>query len=307
MIVNPNAGRQKGRKDWEKIAELFDKHGIKYHAEFTERKDHAVHIAENRVSEGFHKIIVVGGDGTINEVVNGIFRQKKFKTHEVTLGMILVGTGNDWGRMYGIPEKYKKAVKVLKRGKTFLQDAGFVTFYEGEDKKERYFVNMAGMGYDALVAQKTNAMKEKGKGGTLAYLYNLLVGLFQYKQVITEIHVDHEKVFEGAVFSTSIGICKYNGGGMMQLPEAVPDDGLLDVTLFKNLKKKDVVKNIKKLYDGTFLSLPFVKTYRGKEVSFITHPANGIYLETDGESLAHSPLHFSVIPRSVKVIINEKP
>lgn len=303
IIVNPNAGKQKGKKDWEKIASILKKEGFKYHSAFTEDKDHAFRIAEQKITEGFRKLIVVGGDGTINEVVNGIFRQQVAATTDVTLGMILVGTGNDWGRMYNIPEKYEDAVAVIRKGKTFIQDAGHVTFFEGEEKRDRYFSNMAGMGYDALVAQKTNKMKEQGGGGTLSYLINLFAGLFQYKQVTTEIHVDDEKVFEGELFSTSIGICKYNGGGMMQLPQAVPDDGLLDLTLFKDVKKKDVVINIKKLYDGTFLKLPFVETYSGREIRVSTRPKNGIYLETDGESLGHSPFTFRIIPRAIRLII----
>jgi YegS/Rv2252/BmrU family lipid kinase len=245
---------------------------------------------------------VVGGDGTLNEVVNGMFRQDSCPTTDITLGMIMVGTGNDWGRMYNIKPKYKKAVKILRKQRLFVQDAAMVTYYDGQDQKSRYFVNMAGMGYDALVAQMTNNLKEMGKGGPLAYMMNLFKGLFRYRHVQMRIEVDDALVFEGRVFSMSVGICKYNGGGMMQLPAAIPDDGLIDLTIIKNATKLDVVKHIKKLYDGTFIDLPIVETHRGRRVEINSLTAHPIFLETDGESLGHSPFRFSVIPRSVRII-----
>ena len=108
VIVNPNAGKQKGKKDWKKIKKALKQEGFNYEAVFTEHRDHAVYIAENQINKGYKKIIVVGGDGTLNEVVNGVFHQKRFPSHEILIGMITLGTGNDWGRMYHIPVNYKK-------------------------------------------------------------------------------------------------------------------------------------------------------------------------------------------------------
>lgn len=302
VIVNPNAGRRKGEKDWPGISRLLDEAGFEYHTEFTERRNHAIKITEDHIAGGYRRIIVVGGDGTLNEVVNGVFGQQVVPTDAVTIGMIMLGTGNDWGRMYNIKTKYHKAVKILKKERIFIQDAGKVTYHEGNEQKSRYFVNIAGMGYDALVAEMTNRLKDKGGGGPLSYLANLFKGLFRYKQAQMEIHIDGEHAFQGRVFSMSVGICKYNGGGMMQLPHAVADDGILDMTVFYNATKMDVVKNIKKLYDGSFLELPIVKTFTATKVSVISSPPRNVYLEADGESLGHSPFHFEIIPKSVKII-----
>ena len=303
VIVNPNAGSRKGEKDWKHISELLDKEGFEYEHFFTERKFQAIEVCKKKIEEGYKNIIAVGGDGTLNEAANGIFLQNKYNSTEITLGMITVGTGNDWGRMYNIPTKYKEAVKTIKRGRTFVQDAGFVNYQVDGKKEKRYFVNMAGMGYDALVAQKTNAMKERGKGGALAYLYNIFTGLFQYKTTFLEIDIDNERIFEGDVFSLSLGICKFNGGGMMQLPNAIPDDGIFDVTVIRKTTKSRIIRNVKNLYDGTFLKLPEVETFRGRSIAVVSRPKNSIYLETDGESLGHSPLEFMIIPRSIKVIV----
>ena len=302
VIVNPNAGRKKGEKDWPEISRLLSEAGFMFHALFTEHRDHAIHMAEEFITKGYRNIIVVGGDGTMNEVVNGIFRQKVCPTTDIKLGMIMVGTGNDWGRMYNIMEKYEEAVKILKKERLFIQDAALVTYHHGTEKKRRYFMNMAGMGYDALVAQMTNRLKEKGGGGPLAYLYNLFKGLFKYHHTLMEVIIDGKVAYKGNVFSMSIGICRYNGGGMMQLPNAVPDDGILDMTIMKNVKKMDVVKNIKKLYDGSFLDLHFIQVHTGKKISIHALPQHAAFLETDGESLGNSPFDFEVIPKSIQVI-----
>lgn len=302
VIVNPNAGRKKGEKDWPEISRLLSEAGFSFKALFTGHRDHAVHLAEENINLGYRNILVVGGDGTLNEVVNGIFRQQACPTTDITLGMIMVGTGNDWGRMYNIKEKYHKAVKILTKQRVFIQDAARVTYFDGNEDKKRVFVNMAGMGYDALVAQMTNRLKEKGGGGPLAYLINLFKGLFRYRHTTMEVTVDGKLVYRGKVFSLSAGICRYNGGGMMQLPNAIPDDGLLDMTIMKEMTKMDVVRNIKKLYDGSFLQLPFIETYSAKSIAIVTDPPHTALLETDGESLGKSPFRFEIIPKSVKII-----
>ncbi len=303
VIVNPNAGKRKGEKDWPVISSLLEEAGFTFTPFFTEHRGHAMTIVEEQVREhGFQRIIVVGGDGTLNEVVNGIFHQNRFTTTDIMVGMIMVGTGNDWGRMYNLREKYKKAVKIIRKQRLFVQDAGRVVYHEGDKEMTRYFVNMAGLGYDALVAEMTNHMKDQGGGGPMAYLLNLLKGLFRYHHAYLEVEIDGNVVYKGPVFSMSVGICKFNGGGMMQLPNAIPDDGLLDVTLFKKVTKMTVVKSLKKLYSGNFTHLPFVQTHRGKTVSIVSASRVPSNLETDGESLGHSPFRFDIIPVSVKVI-----
>jgi YegS/Rv2252/BmrU family lipid kinase len=304
VIVNPHAGAKKAEKVWPEIRKMLKEAGFNIKCVFTEYIGHAVKIAHDFIVEkGYKNIIAVGGDGTFNEVVNGIFTQVKVLTSEIYLGMITVGTGNDWGRMYGFPEDFKEQIEIIKKGKTFLQDVGKVHYKYDETKKYRYFVNIAGMGYDALVVKKTNKMKEKGGGGTFAYLINLLAGLFQYKNVYLIIEDGEKTVFEGKVFSMSIGICKYNGGGMMQLPDAVPDDGLLDVTVIAKTTKWRVIRNIKNLFDGSFVNMPEVSQYKGKKFTITSRPHKALYLETDGESLGHSPLVFEILPKSVRILV----
>ena len=307
VIVNHHAGTNKCRRDWPKIHSLLMEAGFDMHIEETERKYHAIEKTVEMIEKhGYDKIIVVGGDGTLNEVVNGLFRQKRLPTADVSLGMITVGTGNDWARMYEMPGAYKKQVKILSKGYTFLQDVGQVQYLYSEDHEKRHFINTAGMGYDALVAQKTNTMKQKGKGGPVAYLVNLISGLFQYKSVHLDIDVDGARAFSGKVFSMSIGIFKNNGAGMMQLPHAIPDDGLFDMVVIRKTTKYRIVTNIKNLYDGSFVSMPEVSYFNGKTIRVEAKPANKLYLETDGESLGHSPMQFELIPKAIKLIVRKR-
>jgi len=307
VVVNPNAGNRKCGKDWPEISRILESQNIPFHAVMTQHRSHAVHLTEEYVGKGFQKILVVGGDGTLNEVVNGIFRQQRFAVSELLLGMIMVGTGNDWGRMYRIPSSYEKAVKAIRKERRFIQDAGMVSYTaENGEPVTRYFLNMAGLGFDALVALKTNMMKDKGRGGTLAYLYNLVMGLFRYHHVPVKISIDGENVYDDRMFSMNIGICRYNGGGMKQAPMAIPDDGIFDVTVFRAISKLRVLTNVYRLYSGNFAHLSLARIFRGKEIEVRAMGKRKLLLEADGESLGSGPFTFNILPRSVAVIVGKK-
>jgi YegS/Rv2252/BmrU family lipid kinase len=304
-IVNPNAGRKKAEKDWDQIHDLLLKSGLDFQIIFTRHREHAIALTTRYIKKGFRKFLVIGGDGTLNEVVNGIFFQKAVPSSEFLVGMMPVGTGNDWCRMFDIPVHYQEALEILKQQNIFMQDIARVNFYTGEKQKRRYFINVAGMGYDAEVAAKTNKDKDKGKGGPLIYLKNLFTSLLFYKHTNTSIIIDNQsdKPFISQTFSLSIGVCRYNGGGMMQLPEAVPNDGILNATLIKKIGKLTVLKEVKNLFDGSFVNHPKVMTFTGKTFKIDSKPS--IRLEADGESLGHSPFYFEVLPAALNVIVNK--
>ncbi len=299
VIVNPNAGKKRGIKDWDLISGLLKKHGISFSRDFTKAKHHAIDLAVKAIEAGSRKILVVGGDGTMNEVVNGAFRQKKVATTDITLGMITVGTGNDWGRMFNIPLDYESAIRVIKDENTFLQDAGIIKFYSGTDMKKRYFINIAGLGFDALVTQRSNRYKERGLSSKTLYLWTLLRSLISYRHTNTSIEIDGKKI-QNDTFTISLGIGKYSGGGMMQTPGAIADDGLFELTLIKRMRKGEIIRSLKRLYNGTILDHPKVEGYTGKKVKIDSDPL--IHVEADGESLGHSPIVFDILPRSIQVI-----
>ena len=299
VIVNPNAGRHKGQKDWSTISSLLLNKGFAFKSLFTREKHHAIELTAQGIEDGYRKIVVVGGDGTMNEVVNGVFTQKTCPSTEIFLGMITVGTGNDWGRMFGIPLEYEGAIDVLKTFNICLQDAGVVQYFMGAVKEYRYFINIAGLGFDALVVMRSNRQKEKGRSSKAVYFLTLLRSLLSYGHTKTVVEIDGHQI-RNETFTISLGIGKYSGGGMMQTPYAITDDGLFDITIIKRMRKGEIIRSLKKLYDGTILEHPKIEGYTGKNIKIDSEPL--IHVETDGESLGHSPIEFSILPKSINII-----
>lgn len=303
VVVNPNAGQRKGQKDWARIAQLLEEANFSFVSVFTQRKYQAIKLTTKYIELSYKKIIVVGGDGTLNEVVNGVLNQKKFDPTEIAIGMIPVGTGNDWCKMYDVPQDYKQAITVISHGHSLLQDAAMVEYFDGAMPRKRALINMAGMGYDALVAKKTNAQKERGISNSLSYMYNLFTGLFSWMSVETKVVVDDQEEISCKVFSMNVGVNMFNGNGMKQLPFANPTDGLLDMTIIRKVGKFLILRSVNKLFDGSFVEMPQVSTHLGKKISI--HPKNPekISLEIDGESVGSAPITISSIAEAVRLIV----
>jgi diacylglycerol kinase (ATP) len=299
VIVNPNAGNGKGKKDWKKISALLNRFTISHESVFTESKNHAIRLSAEGIASGYRKIISVGGDGTMNEIVNGIFTQHICPASDITLALIPVGTGNDWGRMFGIPLMYESAVKTISEGKHALQDIGRVSYYNGKVPATRYFINIAGLGFEAAVVKRTNIQKDKGRSNKAIYFYNLLMSLISYKNTEVELLIDGQ-VIPCKVFSINVGNGRYCGGGMRQTPEALTDDGLLDVTVINEMGKIEIIRNLQILDDGTILSHPKVDGYRTDKLT--VRSGKLLYAEADGESLGHTPVEFTIIPSAINIV-----
>jgi YegS/Rv2252/BmrU family lipid kinase len=299
VIVNPNAGNGKGKKDWGKISSNLKRYGINYKELFTEKKGHAIELSKKVVETGFRKILSVGGDGTLNEIVNGVFNQTACSTKDITIGSIPVGTGNDWGRMFGIPLDYEGAIKIIKEAKLMLHDIGVISFFNGSEKGKRYFINIAGLGFESVVVKRTNAQKEKGRSGKAIYFYNLLMSLLSYKNTKAEIVIDGIKS-QANIFSINVGNGRYCGGGMRQTPDAIPNDGILDVTVIKEMGKLEIILNLNKLYTGTILDHPKIDGYTCKNL--LASSEKILFAEADGEHLGHTPVEFNIIPSAINIV-----
>ena len=302
-IVNPNAGKGKGRKDWEMISMHLKNKGLKCSEAFTRAKGEAILLVRKALREGCRKIITVGGDGTLNEVLNGVFTSDACLPADVTLALIPVGTGNDWGRMFGIPLNYEKAVSIIADGRQMKHDTGVVSYREGDETRKRYFINIAGLGFESVVVKRTNYQKDRGHGGKAIYFYNLLMSLLSYKNTEAEIIIDGEKK-SVSVFSINIGNGRYCGGGMQQTPDAIPDDGLLDVTVINGIGKIEIIRNLKILYDGTILSHPKIDGYKCRNLKVSSE--SRLWVEADGESLGYTPAEFSIIPASINIVFGSR-
>lgn len=301
VIVNPKAGSGRGLKDWPTISNQMYDSGLSFTCVFTAHKFHAIELTVQGVNKGFRNILAVGGDGTIHEVVNGLFIQKAVPTSEVCLAVIPTGTGNDWIRMYGISKTYSEAVKSLVRKRTVLQDVAKVEFFETKVAHTRYMANVAGLGFDAIVNLKYNMLKDEGKYGKRLYLKSTLTTFLKYHSTKFSIVADGEPFYEGMVFSGAVGIGKFNGGGMQQTPNASVNDGLMDLTIIKHMSKFRVIKDFRHLFSGDIYSINKVLFKQCKTIEITTEPETRI--EIDGEAVGASPFRFSLVPDSIRVVV----
>ena len=308
VVVNPEASIGKSGKDWPLIKQILIKEGIEFVDTLTEYPRHAIEIVRNAIVEkGFRKFISVGGDGTNNEVINGIFGQTQVPTTDITMAVIPIGTGNDWRRTFDIPLEYDKVVKIIKAGHLFAHDIGKLTYYNDGNPQTRYFLNAAGTGLDEMVCQSTNTMKQQGKGGTFRYLISLVKCMLKYKITHIQLTIDDKLVFDDGILNLSIGNCRYNGGGMMTMPNAVPNDGLFDITVIKKVSMLKFAANVKNVYDGSFIKkIDEVKTFRGRKVKIVSIPPHSLKVETEGESLNNSPFDFEMLSKSIKMVVPKK-
>ncbi|MBR2399720.1 MAG: diacylglycerol kinase family lipid kinase, partial [Alistipes sp.] len=258
VIVNPVAGFGRGLEDLPHITKLIRENEIPYELVFSQHKYHVTELTVQAVNEGYRHIIVIGGDGTLHEVVNGLFIQKSAAVEEVTVAVIPVGTGNDWIRMYGIPTRYSEAVRAIKEGCTFLQDVGEVSYEESQYTQTRYMANVSGAGFDPSVTKIYEHYKAKGRRGRHLYAQGCVKSFFKYHSTGVKVWIDGEQVHNDLLFSAAIGIGKFNGGGTQQLPLAVADDGLFDITLIKPMHWWQIIFRLRRLFNGDIYSIGHV-------------------------------------------------
>jgi diacylglycerol kinase (ATP) len=246
------------------------------------------------IAEGYRKIICVGGDGTLHQVVNAIMLQQKCPSTDVAVGMISVGTGNDWVRHHGIPTNYEKAIQVILKNNTKLQDVGKLV--HNQQQEIEYFMNFVGIGYDAYVVEHTANLK---KFGQAAYFLGLAQCLFKYDAQHLTIEVDGKKLFDEKVFMMIAGLGKYAGGGMKFSPDATTDDGWLDLTVGTDLSKTDIMMMLNKFYSGTYILHEKVISLKAKNIKVTPH-SDIVKAESDGELIGNGPFEISLLEKAFK-------
>jgi YegS/Rv2252/BmrU family lipid kinase len=299
VVVNPLSGGGRSQKLWPQIEAKLKAESLNYTHKFTERAFHAYSIVQEAIAAGHRIILVVGGDGSLNEAANAIFDQTAVNPSEVKLGLISVGTGNDWGKTMQVPADFNKCIDIIKAGHTFKQDIGKAYYQENGTEKHRYFVNIAGIAYDAYVVENTMAVNRKGAYGKLYYQWGIFKCLFSYKNTQVKISSEKGTLMDEEVFNGTIAICRYNGGGMIPNPYAVPDDGIFDITAYSKIARLKVATSVGKLYNGTIETLKEAHLFTAKEVHIDSTP--GIRLETDGELLGTTPFRFEMKQRALNV------
>jgi diacylglycerol kinase (ATP) len=296
IVINPSSGNTNFKKSWETITHFLKLKKINFSYSFTEYRKHEVILVDKAIKQGYRNIISVGGDGTLHHVVNGIMKQRYIKTSKIKLGVIPLGTGNDWIKTYGIPLSIKKSINIIISNKTIYQDIGYINML---DNKIEYFNNLAGIGYDGYIVNKLTSLK---KIGSIAFLISGLYGLFFYKKKKYEIKINNISLNKKCLMIL-VGLCKYSGGGLRVTKNPNPKDGLLDITLVKNFSFFELLFNIPKLYNGKIVNHKKVSTFKTKKIIVKNISNNNSFIEADGEIIGINNFNISIIPQAIQFII----
>ena len=279
LIANKFAGTRSTKNFWKKMDEKFAKVGITVEYFFTERVGHARELAVDVLKKGYTRLAVMGGDGTFSEVIDGLMKSKE-NLSNILVGLIPFGTGNDWGRYWKLDRNIDKSISVLANGVPTAVDVGKINYSVGEKPVTRYFINAYGLGFDAKVLELTNNLQHTFKGASWTYTLALFLTLFKHRSQVMEYEFDGGKTFKGLSYTASMGNGCYTGGGIKQTPEAVPNDGLLDIMVVENLNLVKILKAVKLLFTGRLLEHDSVHLFKSKNV--VARSAKPIISEVDG-------------------------
>ena len=291
--MNPAAAGGTTGKRWPEIAHRAAQRGLDGDALISERPGQLTALAADAVADGATRLVVVGGDGSVNEVVNGIA-----DAHGVELAVISRGTGWDFVRTFDIPRDLDAAVDVALTGSVREIDLGTVTYrtWGGEDARS-VFANVASAGISGAIAQRANE-SSKALGGKVSYYWATLAVFVGWQTGEMRVTVDGESR-NGKMIDAVVCNGRYLGGGMMMCPEAEPDDGVFDVLLIGDVTKRDLLLVLPKTYKGNHLPHPRLELLRGKVVT--VESAEPLPIELDGEQPGTTPARFEVLPRALRL------
>jgi YegS/Rv2252/BmrU family lipid kinase len=306
-IVNPHAGSGKTMSEWAVAEKLLTTSSVPYKTTLTNYKFHATLLAYEAGCHGYRKILAVGGDGSVHEVLNGILRycdEKGVPPEEFTLAVIPIGSGNDWIKSLGIPHDTKAVVDRLAAGVFGRQDIVRVEAMPLERAAApdaggnadspvpavSYMANIGGVGFDSHVCERVNALKERGKRSKLIYLGALLYTMAHTRAFHTRIVADGAVVFDGEAYSVAFGNGRYSGGGMRQVPMSEIDDGVLDYMIVPKASLFRILTQIPRLYNGTVNESGLLKTGRCAVLEMTGENS----IEMDGEIIGRLPLKITM-------------
>ena len=311
-IVNVFAASKKAGSVWKRAAACLEEAGVSYKAEFTGGKYNATELSRNAAARGYRKFIAVGGDGTIHDVLNGVAEYamsvENVSLSDFTLSVIPVGSGNDWVKSIGASTDIRQAVSYIVAGVTGMQDVVKVSILDASDLSAEplnvaYMSNVGGVGLDARVCEIVNRKKERGKRGKKLYVSALLYCIRHRVPIRAKVICDGQMIFSGKYLSMAFGIGKYSGGGMRQCPDAVIDDGILDLTIIPDIPIWTIAKEVPKLFTGTFNKVKVLTLGRCKEVYVLPDgEADTEPVEVDGEVVGRAPVKMEVLQQQINII-----
>jgi diacylglycerol kinase (ATP) len=294
FLVNPAAANGATGRRWPEIAHQAAGAGLEGDAFLSERRGHLGQLAREAALGGARLLVVVGGDGAMNEVANGLAGLD----HAPSVALIPRGTGGDFGRTFGIPDGVAAAARIALDGDTQTIDLGRATYraWDGHEA-ETMFANVASAGMSGAIAQRVNDTS-KTLGAKASYLWATFAVFAGWSAVETHLVVDGESR-SGRMFDVVVANGTTFGGGMKICPQAEPDDGLFDVVTIGDVTKRDLVMTMPKIYRGTYLPHPKAEALRGRVVTVETEEP--VPVELDGEQPGTTPARFEVIPGALRL------
>ncbi len=302
IIVNPVSANKATEKEWPRFKSILLEKGYEFEAAVTEYPGHATELSRKALKSGFGTIMSVGGDGTMNEVVNGFFEGGQPLAPDSRLAVFSRGTGCDFIKALGMEKGIESLLEVLDRNKEKQVDVGRVCFTDNSAEKlnTRYFLNVADIGIGAETANRVNRHSKRLKG-FLSFLLSAVSTIIQYKNKALEVVIDDRLVLKEKMNSVIIANGRYFGGGMKVAPDALLDDGLFDIIILGNLSKVDLIKSFPLIYEGRHLTHPKVKLYKGSKV-LVKSEGKGL-LEVDGEIPGNDDAEFQILPGALKILV----
>ena len=311
-VVNNFAASSKAASLWCRAEDRLVSDGIHFETYFTGESGNATTLAYNACKNGYRKLLAVGGDGTVHDVLGGIMsfieQDTSVSLEDFTLAVIPVGSGNDWIKTAGVPKDIVNAAALLKNGTISRQDVVKVSLLDKSLLPEEksisvsYMANVGGVGLDARVCEMVNAAKKQGKRGKILYVSALIYHIIHRLPLSAKVICDGTEVFSGSYLSMAFGIGKYSGGGMRQTPGALTDDGLLDMTIIPDLPFLKIAKEAPKLFNGRLLTVPELVTARSKSILILPESDMDL-VEVDGEVVGLAPVRFDVLDHQLNILI----
>jgi len=294
FLVNPASQNGATGRRWPELAHRAAQLGLTGETLFSERPGHLIELARDSVARGAKRIVAVGGDGTLNEAVNGIAGS------DTELATIPLGTGMDFVRTFGIPTKFEAAVRVAAAGNVRTIDAGRVRYrtWAGEEA-ERWFANMGSVGMSGAVAQRANGMS-KTLGGRATFFYALVRVFLEWRNSDVTVALDDAER-HGRMHDVIVANGRFAGGGMKLAPGAEPDDGTFDVVLIGDVSKLDFATQAPGIYRGRHVKHPKVEVLRSRRVG-VTGDEQ-LPIELDGEQVGTTPVTFELVPGALKLLV----
>lgn len=305
VIVNPKSASGSTQTNWSGTAADVRAHLGAFSVAFTKSQGDAIEIAERASRSGRRFIIACGGDGTINEVANGILRSG----HDTELGVLPSGTGGDFRRTLGLPLRNRDAAAALRTGQTKTIDAGKVTFQDFDGNTvSRYFLNVSSFGLAASIIQRVKSARVfdwlpvESLRGQANFAVSTLREVLSLDPITVRVRIDdgEEKTLQTIIFC--VANSRYFGGGMMIAPDARINDGKLDIINVGDISTAKILVSAHRLYRGTHLDLREVNSTLARKIEIrAADESVEIRIETDGELPGKLPATYEIVPNALRV------